>query len=61
MAGLDLQDLRYWNDQIQNIKEKNSLFKEIKMLPGKLGKYENEQIDSEMKTITLKYKTQWMG
>lgn len=61
MAGLDLQDLRCWNDQIQNIKEKNSLFKEIKMLPGKLGKYENEQIDSEMKTITLKYKTQWMG
>lgn len=44
---------------------KNSLFikmfREIKMLPGKPGKYENEQVDSEMKTIMLKFKTQRMG
>lgn len=41
-----LQNLRYWDDQIQNIKKKICLFKmlrEIKMLPEKPGKYENEQ------------------
>lgn len=37
------------------------MFREIKMLPEKPGKYEIKQIDSEMKTIMLKFKTQWMG
>ena len=59
MAKLDLRDLRYWNGQIQNIKKKKELFKlfkEIKMWPGKAGKYESD-IDSEMKMIILKCKT----
>lgn len=64
VAELGLQHLNYWEDQIQNIL-KNSLFikmsQEIKMLPGKPGKYENEQIHSERKTIRLKFKTQWTG
>ena len=59
MAKLDLRDLRYLNCHIHNIKKKKELFKlfkEIKMWPGKAGKYESD-IDSEMKMIMLKCKT----